>query len=113
MGGAEDFAAGGHQGPDQQVQNLVGAVAQDELRWGEPQLGGQILFQVIGVAVGVAVQAGKIGLMAARALGEGPKGFSLEASLMASVRPNSRLKFFQGFAGLVGRQLREVRQNVG
>ena len=32
---------------------------------------------------------------------------------MASVRPSSRAKFFQGLAGLVRGQLREVRLNDG
>ena len=74
VGGAQDFAAGGHQGPDQQVQDLVGAVAENELLGGDPQIGGQVLFQVIGVAVGVTVQACEIGLNGGQGLRGGPQG---------------------------------------
>jgi len=50
--------------------------------------------------------------MASRALGEGPRGFSLDASLMASVTELPG-QFFQGLAGLVGGQLSEVRLDDG
>ena len=37
VGGADHFAPRGHQGPHQQVQDFVGAVAQDELLGWRPK----------------------------------------------------------------------------
>ena len=57
VGGAQHLAPRRHQGPDQQVQDFIGTVAQDQLLGRQTVVPGQVFLEIIGVAVGVAVQA--------------------------------------------------------
>ena len=111
VGGAQHLAPRRHQGPDQQVQDFVGTVAQDQLRRRQAEMAGQVFLEVIGVAVGVAVQAPEGVPDGGQGQGRRPQGIFIGCQLDGIGESQFSFQFFQRFAGLVGRELGEVRQN--
>ena len=92
----------GHgEGPDEQLDELVRAAAQDHLLRLHAQVLGQPAHQREAGRVRVEVHLSRPP-MASMALGEGPSGFSLEASLMTPLRPYSRSVSSMGLPGTGG-----------
>ena len=75
------------------LDDFVRAVAQNQIRRFDAEFCRQFLFQIKRVAVGIKIQVRRCAFcIAASAAGDGPSGFSFEASLMMSSagRPSSR-----------------------
>ena len=111
MGGAQHLAPRRHQGPDQQVQDFIGTVAQDQLRRRDAVVPGQVFLEIIGVAVGVAVQAPEAVPDGGQGQGRRPQGIFIGCQLDGIGESQFSFQFFQRFAGLIWRELGEVRQN--
>ena len=110
VGGAQHLAPRRHQGPDQEVQDFIGTVAQDQLRRQDAVVPGQVFLEVIGVAVGVAVQAPEAVPDGGQGQGRRPQGIFIGGQLDGIGESQFSFQFFQRFAGLIGREFGEMRQ---
>ena len=94
-------SSGPEEGMADKLDDLVGAIAADELRGGESVAGRELVAQRNAGAVWVELALGEGARRGRDRRGEGPKGFSFEASLtmVAGSSPSSRATSSIGLPG--------------
>ena len=112
--GGDDFVVETEKSVAEKLEDFIRAAAEDDVFAREAEFGGERFAQIIAAAVGIKMGGSRAARMAATAFGEGPSGFSFEASLMmlAAIGAEFARRFFDRLPRFVNREVAQLRVGV-